>query len=56
MVSGAETTFVLVLEKGDDPVARLGEFARDEQVGAAQFTGIGASDLVVGYFDRGRKE
>ena len=57
VASGAETTFVLVFEKGDDPVTELGEFARDEQVGAAQFTGVGAfSDLVVGYFDRGRKE
>lgn len=53
----SETTFVLVFEKGDDPVVELTGFAREEQVGAAQFTGIGAfSDLVVGYFDRGRKE
>jgi uncharacterized protein len=54
---GAETTFVLVFDKGDDPLEGLGAFAREHDVGAAQLTGIGAfSDLVVGYFDRGRKE
>jgi hypothetical protein len=57
VAGGAEPTFVLVFDKGDDPVESLGAFAREHEVGAAQFTGIGAfNDLVVGYFDRGRKE
>jgi predicted DNA-binding protein with PD1-like motif len=54
-VAGASTT-VLIFEKGDDPVAGIAEFARDEHLTAAHLTGIGAfSDLVVGYFDRDRK-
>jgi predicted DNA-binding protein with PD1-like motif len=57
LAEASETTFVLVFDKGDDPIEGLTRFARDEQLGAAQFTGIGAfSELVVGYFDRGRKD
>ena len=52
-----ETSFVLVFDKGDDPVVGIAAFAREQQLGAAHFTGIGAfSDLVVGYFDRARKD
>jgi predicted DNA-binding protein with PD1-like motif len=52
-----ETTFVLVFDKGDDPVDGIAAFAREQQLGAAHFTGIGAfSDVVVGYFDRERKD
>ena len=52
-----ETSFVLVFDKGDDPVEGIAAFAREQQLGAALFTGIGAfSDVVVGYFDRERKD
>ena len=52
-----ETSFVLVFDKGDDPVEGIAAFAREQQLGAAHFTGIGAfSDVVVGYFDRERKD
>ena len=53
----SERTFALVFDKGDDPVTGLAAFARDERLTAARFTGIGAfSELVVGYFDRERKD
>ena len=52
-----EKMFVLVFDKGDDPVAGIAAFAREQQLSAAHFTGIGAfSDLVVGYFERDRNE
>jgi uncharacterized protein len=52
-----ETTFVLVFDKGDEAVEGLTSFAREHRLQAGHFTGIGAfSDLVVGYFDRSRKE
>jgi predicted DNA-binding protein with PD1-like motif len=55
--TGEETTFVLVFDKGDEPVEAITAFAREQQLGAAHFTGIGAfSDLVVGYFDRERRD
>jgi predicted DNA-binding protein with PD1-like motif len=54
---GNEKTFALVFDKGDDPVEGITHFAREEDVKAAHFTGIGAfSELVAGYFDRERKE
>jgi predicted DNA-binding protein with PD1-like motif len=57
LATANEKTFVLVFEKGDDPVDGISRFARDERVTAAHFTGIGAfSELVVGYFDRERKD
>ena len=52
-----EKTFVLVFDKGDEPVDGIAAFARAQQLAAAHFTGIGAfSDLVVGYFDRESRE
>ncbi|HKP17048.1 MAG TPA: PPC domain-containing DNA-binding protein [Gaiellaceae bacterium] len=49
--------WVLVLDKGDEPVEELERFAREHGVTAASFTGIGAfDDVVLGYFDRERKE
>jgi uncharacterized protein len=52
-----ETTYVLVFDKGDEPVESITSFAREQHLGAARFTGIGAfSDLVVGYFDRERRD
>ncbi len=49
--------WALVFDKGDDPIAELERFAREHDLTAASFTGIGAfEDVVLGYFDRGRKE
>lgn len=55
--SERETTFVLVFDKGDEPIASITAFAREQRLEAAHFTGIGAfRDLVVGYFDRERRD
>jgi predicted DNA-binding protein with PD1-like motif len=52
-----ERTFVLVFDKGDEAVARLESFAREHEVTAARFTGIGAfGDATLGYFDRARRD
>jgi predicted DNA-binding protein with PD1-like motif len=53
----AADRWALVFDKGDEPVGELERFARDHGVTAASFTGIGAfEEVVLGYFDRGRKE
>jgi predicted DNA-binding protein with PD1-like motif len=55
--SGAQRTFVLVCDSGDDAVALLSEFARAEHLSSAQITGIGAFErAVLGYFEWQRKE
>ena len=52
-----QKTFALILDKGEEAVSALTEFARARRVGAAHFTAIGAfSELTLGYFDRGRKD
>jgi len=49
---GPQRTYVLVLEKGDEAVSCIEDFARDNGIAAAQLTGIGAfSDAVLGFFD-----
>jgi uncharacterized protein len=54
---GAQKTWALVLEKGDEAVAALTAFARDHDLAAAHFTAIGAfSDVTLGYFDREQKD
>lgn len=43
---------MLVLEKGDEAVACIEDFVRDNAVCATSPTGIGAfSDAVLGFFD-----
>lgn len=50
-------TFAVIFGTGDDPVAGLKQFAREERVGAATFTAIGAlSRATVAFFDWERKE
>ncbi len=50
-------TFVLILEKGDEVVRALTEFARERDLSAAHLTAIGAfSEVTLGYFDRDRKD
>ena len=52
-----ERTFVLVFAKGDEAMAGLESFVREQHVTAARFTGIGAfTDAKLGYFDRERKD
>jgi predicted DNA-binding protein with PD1-like motif len=54
---GEQRTYAVILDTGDEAVATLGRFAKDERLGAAQITAIGAfSDAVLGYFDWERKE
>lgn len=49
-------TFVVVLDKGDDAVAALTQFAMDHDIAAASLTAIGAfSRATIGYFDRDSK-
>jgi predicted DNA-binding protein with PD1-like motif len=52
-----EGRYLLVFDKGDEAVASLLEFARQAQVTAASFTGIGAfSGVTLGFFERERKD
>lgn len=52
-----ETTWALILDKGDEVVRTLTDFAREHGVTAAHFTAIGAfSRATLGYFDRARKD
>lgn len=49
--------YALIFDKGDEAVALLTAFARQEALSAAQFTAIGAfSRAVLGYFERDRME
>jgi predicted DNA-binding protein with PD1-like motif len=53
---GGQRSFVLVLETGDEVMACLRDFAEQENLSGAQFSGIGAfSDVVLKYFDWERK-
>jgi predicted DNA-binding protein with PD1-like motif len=50
-------TYALVFDKGDELVAGLMQFAREQNLEAASFTGIGAfSSATLGYFDRERMD
>jgi predicted DNA-binding protein with PD1-like motif len=53
VLSGAaEQQFVLVCEKGDDPIEQLEAFARRHSISSARLTGIGAfREVTLGYFD-----
>ena len=52
-----QRTYALVFETGDEAVAGLSRFAEENQLGAAQFTAIGAfQDVTLGYFDWQKKE
>ena len=53
LLDGAERTFVVVFDKGDEVVEGLTAFAGRESLRASQVTAIGAlSDVTLGYFDR----
>jgi predicted DNA-binding protein with PD1-like motif len=52
-----QRTHALILDKGEEVVAALTEFARREGITAGHFTAIGAfSDAVLGYFERDRRD
>ena len=54
---GAEKTFAVVFEAGEEVVAGLVRFAADQKLSGAHLTGIGAFERVtLGFFDVGRKE
>jgi predicted DNA-binding protein with PD1-like motif len=47
-----ERTYALVFDTGDEALATLTQFAKDQNLSAARFTAIGAfSRVVLGYFD-----
>ena len=49
--------FMLVLATGDEAIASLTSFAREQQLHTSQFTAIGAfSSAVVAYFDWEKKD
>jgi uncharacterized protein len=48
-----QRTFVLVFDKGDEFIAKLTDFAEDENLVGSHFSGIGSfSGANLGYFDR----
>jgi uncharacterized protein len=50
-------THVLVFDKGEEAIAGLTEFAREQRLTSARITAIGAfSDVKLGYFDRDRRD
>lgn len=50
-------SFAAVFDKGDEVIADLGAFAREQKLGAAQFTGVGAFRRVtLGFFDWEHKD
>jgi predicted DNA-binding protein with PD1-like motif len=55
--AGPQRTFVVVLDEGDEAVAALARFAKEQRLDAAQITAIGAfSGAVLGYFDWEKKD
>jgi predicted DNA-binding protein with PD1-like motif len=56
-LGGDNVRHVLVFDKGDEVIERLLAFARQEQLTAASFTGIGAfRDVTLGFFERESKD
>jgi len=52
-----EKTFALIFDTGDEAMAGLVEFAKQNRLGASHFTAIGAfRDVTLGYFDWESKE
>ena len=50
-------TYVTVCDPGDEAVSALTQFARDQDLEAAQITAVGAFErAVVGWFDRAAKQ
>ncbi len=52
-----ERTFALIFDKGDEVIAELMRFAREQDLRAAHFTGLGAfSEATLAFFERERKD
>jgi uncharacterized protein len=52
-----QRTFAVVLQTGEEPMACLQKFVRNNKILAAQLTGIGAfADVTLGYFDWNKKD
>jgi predicted DNA-binding protein with PD1-like motif len=50
-------TYVVVCDPGDEAVSALTQFARSEQLEAAQITAVGAFEhAIVGWFDRAARD
>jgi uncharacterized protein len=57
IAEGAQRTFAVVLDTGDEAVAYLTAFAKEHRLSASQFTALGAfRDCVLGYFDWEKKD
>jgi predicted DNA-binding protein with PD1-like motif len=53
---GAEKTYVLIFDTGDEVMTQLCAFAKTQHLAASHFTAIGAfSDAMLGYFEWERK-
>jgi predicted DNA-binding protein with PD1-like motif len=51
------SVYVVVLDPGEEALAEITRFARDQSLGASQVTAVGAfSQAVVGWFDRDAKD
>jgi predicted DNA-binding protein with PD1-like motif len=56
-VSGQPSTYVVIVEPGEEAMATLTAFARDQSLSASQVTAIGAFErATLGYFDRHRRD
>jgi predicted DNA-binding protein with PD1-like motif len=54
---GPQRSFAVVLDTGDEVTSCLLAFAKEQDLSAAAFTGLGAfSDAVLGYFDWQKKD
>ena len=57
LLTDTPRTFALIFDKDDDVTKSLLEFAKQHQLKATYFAGIGAfSDLTLGFFERDRKD
>jgi hypothetical protein len=57
ITDGSERTWALVFETGDEVMAGLERFAREQRLDASRFSAIGAfSDATLGYFDWQKKD
>jgi predicted DNA-binding protein with PD1-like motif len=56
-VNEQPSTFVVIIEPGEEAMAALTAFARDQSLTASQVTAIGAFErATLGYFDRDRRD
>lgn len=55
--NASEKTYALILETGEEVVAQLQQFAKENNLAASRFTAIGAfSSVTLGYFDWDKKD